>query len=260
MDATNSFPHIYVINLEASQHRRDSIQKAMPAGLAYSFYKAVEGKKFPDGCQIGNLALRRLRGATDDLSDGEFGCLASHLGLMAHLVDSGQEHIIVLEDDVVIPKNFDWALARTLEKAPADFDMIYLSYNTDMHINVNWPGLGSLNLIHDHKEVPSDSVVGVEPILLGLNRVWGLPAYVISKKGACKILESFAQPKDYCQFQIPNGYGGGTSIKVANSNPIDLHVLSKIHQLKALISWPMIAYPNMDPSTSIIGSDRSYQA
>jgi len=178
-------PKIYVINLASSDDRRRRIALAMPSALEFYYFQAVEGKKFPFGCQIGDLILRRSsQGDNERLSDGEFGCLVSHLSLMHRLIDSNEDQCLIMEDDITVPSNFDQALMHVMEQAPADYDVIYLSYNTDMHINVDWPSIGSLSLIHDEQSLPTNFKANTPPILLKLNRAWGLPAYVISKAGA----------------------------------------------------------------------------
>jgi len=59
---------------------------------------------------------------------------------------------------------------------------------------------------------------------------------------------------------MPKGVGGVTTYisSRTKNKPIDLHVLANLRYLQAMVAWPMIALPNTDPSSSIIGDDRVY--
>ena len=249
-------PKISVISLPSAHDRRDRIKNSIPNSLEFSFFDAVDGKDFSEYYQVGELKL--YRGIDSKLSNGEFGCLASHLSLINDLISSNAEKMIILEDDVSIPMNFEWALTKVLEKIPKDYDIAYLAYNTDMHINVSIPGIHSVNIIHDNKYLSSNSYVEIDPAIMRLNRAWGLPAYIVSKAGAIKIMNFCKEPSELIQFEMHNGFGGTSALYFSTMEAIDLRFLSNLYRLNAYVALPMIVFPNMDISNSCIGSDRSY--
>jgi len=101
------FP-ITVISLKDSVERRETISKVLNSlKLPFSFYDAVDGrKKLPSEyeSQIDReLSQSRLGRA---MTDAEFGCALSHVGVYNHIVSKNLAGSIVLEDDAIIGPKF----------------------------------------------------------------------------------------------------------------------------------------------------------
>eukprot|EP00928_Gymnodinium_smaydae_P053258 TRINITY_DN37294_c0_g1_i1.p1 TRINITY_DN37294_c0_g1~~TRINITY_DN37294_c0_g1_i1.p1 ORF type:complete len:384 (-),score=107.92 TRINITY_DN37294_c0_g1_i1:44-1195(-) len=140
------------------------------------------------------LSLRRtdqryLDGVELRLSAGERGCASSHRRVW-QLAAERTSPTLVLEDDVKLcsptrrPKGksdggkFSARLALALEKAPKDFDVLYLG----------WAGFRGGNLRHhceeDLPQVPAEA----RGVLRAVEYVWTTVAYVLSPAGARKLL------------------------------------------------------------------------
>lgn len=86
------------------------------------------------------------------IKKGIIGCYLSHVHMLQIALDS-KDLLLVFEDDIDIPDDFYKNLDIVLEKAPKDFELLFLSYN--------------YNEPYDYKNV---------------NLVFGLQAYVINGK------------------------------------------------------------------------------
>ncbi|WP_306387100.1 glycosyltransferase family 25 protein [Phocoenobacter skyensis] len=100
---------IFVINLEKSTERRQSIQQQfeqLPQKIDFQFFKAINGKENPDFYLFAkhNAAKRfKYKGSKSTL--GQLGCFASHYLLWEECVKLNQP-IIILEDDAILHNEF----------------------------------------------------------------------------------------------------------------------------------------------------------
>jgi len=101
------FP-ITVISLKDSTERREIISRALNSlNLPFSFYDAIDGrKKLPlkYESQIDRELSQRHLGRV--MTDAEFGCALSHVGVYNHIVSKNLAGSIVLEDDAIIGSQF----------------------------------------------------------------------------------------------------------------------------------------------------------
>lgn len=94
--------NIFVINLKEKTQRRESMREQLEKiGLSYQFIDAVNGKELSD------FVLESLVYDYPDcyLTKGEIGCALSHLTIYKKMVKENIEHALILEDDVIVPKN-----------------------------------------------------------------------------------------------------------------------------------------------------------
>jgi hypothetical protein len=129
-------------------------------------------------------------GEVQFMSGGERGCAHSHLRLW-RFAASREEATLVLEDDVYISfdrnggkgkmngKVFAKRLAQTLEHAPKDFDVIYLGWS-------GWRGGHFMKFRPEAEPLSKEA----QRYLRMAEYVWTTVAYVISKRGAQKLLEA----------------------------------------------------------------------
>lgn len=105
-------PLIRVINLDRCEDRLQHITAELAAvGLQWERLAAVEPPAH------GYLAhplyragkAKRFHGV--DLARGEIGCFLSHIEALQTFLDSGRTHLLVLEDDVDLPPDFQPFLA-----------------------------------------------------------------------------------------------------------------------------------------------------
>jgi glycosyl transferase family 25 len=107
----------------------------------------------------------------EKLRPGAIGCAMSHVTLWKRLVESGEPYMVVLEDDLTLEDNFNQEIYLFLKHVPDDFDIaqIYLSKN---------------KAITDS----SQNQVVNKYVKTGYPQN-GTVAYIVSRKGAIKLLE-----------------------------------------------------------------------
>ncbi|MGY5955800.1 glycosyltransferase family 25 protein [Kosakonia sp. BK9b] len=98
----------YIISLKHSEERRRSVSaQASELQLDYAFIDAVNGRDIPANV-LGFLRKKESYAITP----GEIGCSMSHLLAYEKLLNSTDEHALILEDDVLIPADINERLAR----------------------------------------------------------------------------------------------------------------------------------------------------
>ena len=121
-------PPIFVVSLVREMERRARMRKELEAWrLDFDFFDAVDGAELAEDCYHHRMQeqwWRVMRGRR--LSPGEIGCFLSHYALWQHLVDTGTQHAIVLEDDAVLEDGFPVIIDAILKTYP-DWDIVLLS-------------------------------------------------------------------------------------------------------------------------------------
>lgn len=128
---TNSTSVIKIINLDKSVKRWNDVQKQLEPfpHLKYERFPAVDGKKYMDDYKsyISTWDQRELWAR--ELWAGEIGIYLSTMELFTVLTQDVQnDYYMVLEDDVIILRNFD-SVSSIVEEAPDDWDMIFIGRN-----------------------------------------------------------------------------------------------------------------------------------
>ena len=80
---------------------------------------------------------------------GVAACLASHLRALRQFVDSSADETIVVEDDVVLAKNFSERFARLRSNFPKDCQIVCLSYLVWDWDELVWVGPDLCNAVPD---------------------------------------------------------------------------------------------------------------
>ena len=102
----------YCISLPSHRERRLAMEAQFrAAGLTVEFFDAIDGTRLPHP---------RV------LSDGQAGCLASHLAVMAKAKAAGATNVLVFEDDVRLASDFLPKLRGALARCPASYDVLYV--------------------------------------------------------------------------------------------------------------------------------------
>ncbi len=117
--------HAYIINLDRSKDRYAKVTSQLnDEGISYTRFAAIDGYNM-------NLATR-MEGTTEQCmktcSNGIVGCGMSHLKLWEHIMDSSspENHYLIMEDDVILNKDFKKRLNVYLSEVPLDFDIVYI--------------------------------------------------------------------------------------------------------------------------------------
>jgi glycosyl transferase family 25 len=160
-----------VINLARDRARLAAVSAEFARdGMAFERFAAVEGLTVPPALRDYFFDAGGRPAGT--LTRGEIGCYASHLALWRR-VASGEypDVILICEDDIRLPDDFQVLLDTALRAAPPGWDVIRLSAPSKRTIWPVRPICGRHRLVHYSKI----------PTLLG--------AYLISRRGAEKLLK-----------------------------------------------------------------------
>jgi glycosyl transferase family 25 len=120
-------PCVLVINLDRSPQRLANMGARL-AGWPWPWERlpAVDGSALAGwpAAEVDEATYRRRHGR--ELPRGEVGCYLSHLRAMRRFLESGRDHLVLLEDDAVPGPDFVTVVERLLERA-GDWDLVKLS-------------------------------------------------------------------------------------------------------------------------------------
>lgn len=205
---------IYVINLDWKKERWERIKAISTENKIYvNRFSAI------DGWQLSRAERKELTGPYPiRINPGEFGCLLSHLSILKHASEKEYNTILVLEDDIEIPKELD-EISFLLDKLHAidpDWDIFYLDTdpthpdgvftNTCMYYLDPRPGQKLQDNNYYRKKV------NVDDCFTRIRRRYCTYSMLISKKGIEKILNYFSH------------------LYVWSALDIDIHYIPGIHQ------------------------------
>ena len=176
---------VFVISLSHAKARREHMsQELAKQDINFCFFDAISGYSAQE--KINELGLSYLPSA---LSPGELGCAMSHISLWLKLIESQDEAMVVLEDDIFLGKDAaffikdcDWVVrpvADQLVKLEKYQDKILIG-----RANTQIKGRSLHPLLGDH---------------------WGTAGYLIGRGVALKMLAFLAdhplrQPIDHFMF------------------------------------------------------------
>lgn len=176
---------ILLINLERSTHRLHDVQNAMSElDLTFERVPAIDGRSVPHSelNAVYSHTLNNLR-YNYDLTQGEIACYMSHRKAWQHLIDSGHQAAIILEDDIVLEPLFaqlHHAVEALNASAYANWDVIKLAQPFKPKEAMLLDTFGQFQLV-DYKKPPM-----------------GGCGYLLSRQGAKKLLKRvpFFRPVD----------------------------------------------------------------
>jgi glycosyl transferase family 25 len=120
---------VYVINLDCAKDRMLSMDQQLSAiDVNYERIPAIKGNSLTETeINIEYSAALNKKYFRADLSLGEIGCYISHKNVWRKMVAENIEFAVILEDDMIIEKNFIklFSLTETLKK----YDLIKLADN-----------------------------------------------------------------------------------------------------------------------------------
>ena len=132
-----------------------------------------------------------------DWPRGQLGCSLSHLRCLLHCLSTNRP-LLVFEDDAIASHQWQDELIPLLADAPADWDLLLLGCNLDSCLQLEWAENITITGLFQPK-FPSSSQLQQALAApgsrrwFGLRKAFGLAGYVVSPKGAARILE-FALP------------------------------------------------------------------
>lgn len=173
----------YIVNLDRRSDRWEKFKKVAASAeldkvVNYQRFSAIDGKRL-----VSTRQLRRIFDPNNyNWTRGVIGCALSHLVLWSNLVNSPDEKgIIVLEDDVELVKNFGpkmIGIYKQAEKLRDNWDIIQLG---------TFVRAFARSTSTDECKIPSLVKKGAQESIK--YSYGGTIGYMISKKGAIKLLE-----------------------------------------------------------------------
>ncbi len=111
---------VFVINLDKDTERLASIDKQLRScNVAYERFSGILGKHV-------NTDPRLTPFCAQFCTDGIKGCALSHRTIWEHALENKYQTIMVLEDDVTLPPDFQEKVRDVLQRVPEDWEVIYL--------------------------------------------------------------------------------------------------------------------------------------
>ena len=179
----NYFKHIYCINLDRRKDRWSQVSKEFAEiGILDTVKKfvAIDGSKVNRNSLNFSLEDHSVKYLSQPLlkillakilknlpkylfdrmimSNGEVGCLLSHIEIIKEAEKKGFENVLIFEDDVVFCDDFNAKLAEFMANVPSDWDMIYLGGNHNYHTG-NKPEQVNKHVIKCNKTIAIHAIV-----------------------------------------------------------------------------------------------------
>lgn len=132
-----------------------------------NFYKKSNLKIYPKGFE------------DTGWKPGELGIWASNYTAWSNFLESDYDHIMLMEDDIQLSKHFSQLLYKYIDELPDDWDVF----------TVYIPPTGNIR----YKKYQRDLSIGKENVCK-VYQSWSCLCYVVSKKGAKKMIEDVKTP------------------------------------------------------------------
>jgi GR25 family glycosyltransferase involved in LPS biosynthesis len=118
---------IFVINLDRDWKRMKELDMEMKENnLEYERFSAIKGSELTDESPI---IKKYFASNLKKYNNNQKGCTLSHISIWNKIKESNHELTIVMEDDVIIPKNLFQKLDIYLKQLPEDWDILFLGGN-----------------------------------------------------------------------------------------------------------------------------------
>lgn len=189
MSAKAKIP-VLVINLDRYPER-------MARFMAYNAAAGVEIVRMTavDGEKLDRAELVSSKLIAEDLiySTNSVACSLSHVRCWQQIIKMGRP-AVVCEDDVALRRDF----ARVHEKFEpvlAAADVVFWSFNFDMHVAYQVPGMGVCTAIYDESHFQDEARIAqfqagqTTPALYRPERLWGVACYSLTPRGAARLLD-----------------------------------------------------------------------
>ena len=214
---------VYFINLDRRQDRLEKIQKELKrVGLLNRSTRipAVDGKTLDlNNYEDHNFSQICANFCTKSL----IGCALSHISTWKKFYnETSFDNVLILEDDAFfdINSSFDNFLSKNEELLPKDFDILYLGgfigNDTDTALMSKMilllQGYTNFNSTKHSKKVNDLIIKPHYPL--------GLHGYVLSRKGAEKLLDLSKEIYNHIDIQLANNIFEGNLNAYSFKNPI----------------------------------------
>lgn len=167
--ADRTFPPAFIVTMTHVAERianARKLQRLHPA-LNARIWPATTPKKITSAAMLPyvNAKTKRLR-------TGQVGCAISHLKVLEHFIQSGNESLIVFEDDIVMDPQIETKLVTFLKHVPPDNEFSQFLHHKDFKAQRKQPQ-------YKHSD----------PFIMKSYAPWGTQGYFVTRRGAQTILK-----------------------------------------------------------------------
>jgi glycosyl transferase family 25 len=249
---------VLVISLDryADRLSRFMAYNTMP-GIDIVRVSAVDGQK------LDRARLVAGKTSSTDLiySNNSIACSLSHVQCWQQIIELGRP-AVVCEDDVALRRDFA-ELHEAFAPALAEADAIFRTFNFDMHVAYQVPGMGICTTIYDESHFHDEARIArfqagtVATALYRPERLWGVACYTVTPRGAAKLLDRILPLRNATvDFPYPTGLKQMSTCNFPSLS-IDLDIgLVHVKQLEAWVAVPPIAIHVTHDNVSTIDGGR----
>ena len=189
------FDQTVVINLDKETHRYNNIRNQCKlARLHFAKFRATDGKKL----NINNLKQKGVLKLQKDSFfnhnkygrsslSGSIGCALTHQAIWKKISKS-QKNTLILEDDIILPKDFQQKFDKYSSQIPGDWDIIFL---------------GGVRIYGSYV---STNVIKAKQTKSNKWNNCGLYAYILKPQAARKLLAYTTPLTNYLDIQMNRHY------------------------------------------------------
>ena len=118
-----SIDKIYCINLDRSKERWEIIKEnANKSNIEIHRFEGIDGNIIDKKMLEKKYNIK----INHKLRKGTIGCALSHISLIKKISEENNNYVLILEDDVIIPEDFNKKVNSYLSKIDFDFDILFL--------------------------------------------------------------------------------------------------------------------------------------
>lgn len=221
---------VYVINLDKDKDRMLHMDtQCKQHQINYVRFPAILGSKVEHHPALSSFCQRFC-------TDGAKGCALSHRGIWEDMMKNNVTTALILEDDGIFVKDFDYRVSTAIQKIPSSYDIIYLNstYNPK-NANILSTTMNTLAGVQ-----PEDHTPDVKKTKGGL----GLAAYIIHIDFIRKIIDK--PITNHIDYQLTlwiqefnaNAYTFTQYAVTSDQNPFESNLAEKYPiGLNSLLKW-----------------------
>ena len=171
--------NVFIINLDTEEEKLKTSIAQFPTDLfninRFNAIKGIDIKKLNSDQSIIDMDISKY-------TNGQVGCLMSHLSLIKMFYeDLNDDYILIVEDDILDFNLHNFNIFQIIDKAPENWHTIRLSYVCDLCLLDE--------IIYKNNDLYTNT-----------HNLWvmGTGAYLISRKGCKYIYENFFKNNKWC--------------------------------------------------------------
>lgn len=162
------FSNIFCINLKRRADRREYIEKEFSKfKIDAEFIEAVDGNDIEYKGVINRNSIDKR-----PMSNGDIGCILSHLKVCKIAKDRGYKNYLIFEDDAEFHPSFEQSFNDYISQVPKDWDMIYLGGSHMPHANSPNPQAVSENIAKIKQSYTSHAIALNERVYDSIISLW----------------------------------------------------------------------------------------